>query len=305
MFPMTDRGKGLLEINAAVFLFGTAGLFGKFLPISPALIVLGRVAFASLALVLYTLFKSERETSKQETCSSKSYLLWLLLISLGIILALHWLTFFHSIQLSSVAIGLLSFSTFPIYVAFLEPLCFKERFSFRVVMLAIITLFGISLLAANYSLTDRTMQGLLWGSLSGFLFAVLTLLNRKLITLYSAKRVSLYQNFFAFLFLLPFSFRFLDQITRFRELFLLILLGVVFTALSHTLFIQGLRVISARIASIIACMEPVYGIVFAVLLIKEIPELRTIAGGLIIVGTVFYISITMKNNNKKSTRSVL
>jgi len=289
---MTDRGKGLIAINAAVFLFGTAGLFGKLLIFSPLIIVLGRVTFASLALLIYLFIKRERILIEGKRVH------YLLLIFCGVILAIHWLTFFHSIQVSTVAIGLLSFSTFPIYVALLEPLIFREKLGLKYLVLALISLLGIRLLVPEFELANQTLQGVLWGSLSGLLFALLTILNRRLVTYYKAEKIAFYQNVIAMLFLLPLTFRYLTDINSFGELGMLIVLGIVFTALSHTLFIQGLKNVSARTASIIACLEPVYGIVFAMLVIREIPGIRTLAGGVIIIAAVLYVTISLKNESK-------
>jgi len=110
-----EKGRGLIAINLAVLLFGTAGLFGKILTFSPFIIVSGRVAFASVALLIYLFVK------KENIVLDKNVSHYFLMIILGIILAVHWVTFFQAIQISTVAIGLLSFSTFPIFVALLEP----------------------------------------------------------------------------------------------------------------------------------------------------------------------------------------
>ena len=69
------------------------------------------------------------------------------------------------------------------------------------------------------------------------------------------------------------------------QLGMLALLGVVCTALSHALFIRGLIVVRAQLASVIACLEPVYGIVFAYFLLHEIPSPHTLAGGAVILMT--------------------
>ncbi|MBW6516306.1 MAG: DMT family transporter [Candidatus Cloacimonetes bacterium] len=290
---MTDKGKGLLAINLAVLLFGTAGLFGKLLTFSPILIVLGRVFFASIALFLFLLLKKDFMTIKKKASH------YFFMLILGILLGIHWLTFFHAIQISTVAIGLLSFSTFPVYVAFLEPIIFKERFSIKYIVLALVSFIGIRLLIPRFELTDNILQGVIWGSLSGLLFAFLTLLNRKMVSYYRAGTVALYQNLIAFLVLLPFSLSILQQVNKIHDIIMLIVLGVVFTALSHTLFIYGLKIIKAKTASIIACLEPVYGILFAFLILSEIPEVRTIVGGMIIIGAVMFTTFTLKQKKKK------
>lgn len=79
-----------------------------------------------------------------------------------------------------------------------------------------------------------------------------------------------------------------------RDLILLIILGIIFTGISHSLFISGLKNIKTQTAGIISSLEPVYGIIFAVFLLREIPTLREILGGSIILGTVFYSTIKSK-----------
>ena len=69
-----------------------------------------------------------------------------------------------------------------------------------------------------------------------------------------------------------------------RDLALIVVLGVACTALAHTLFVASLRRVSAHTASVVAALEPVYGIALAAWLLHEIPTLRTIAGAALIVG---------------------
>lgn len=276
---MNPKTKSLIEIHIAVLLFGLAGLFGKFISLPSSIIVLGRVFFASIVLGLALSLTNQNIKLK----SIKDYLY---LTVLGIILAIHWTTFFQSIKVSTVAIGLLSYSTFPIFTTFLEPLFFKEKLLRKNVILAFITLFGVALIIPKFELANNITQGVVWGTVSGFTFAILSILNRKLVKQYSSLTIAFYQDGTAMLALLPFLFFTKLQI-QFKDILLLILLGVLFTALAHSLFIKGLTNIKAQLASIIASLEPVYGIIFAFLFLSEIPALRTIMGGCVILGATF------------------
>ena len=68
----------------------------------------------------------------------------------------------------------------------------------------------------------------------------------------------------------------------------LVLLGVVFTALAHSLFIRGMVVVKAQLASVIACLEPVYGILIALAVLHEIPSFRELLGGAVIICAIVY-----------------
>jgi drug/metabolite transporter (DMT)-like permease len=286
---MSPQNKSLLEIHIAVFFFGLAGLFGKLILLPALIIVLGRVIFAAIFLVLLTWFlKYELKLNLK-----KDYYFFFLM---GILLALHWWTFFQSIQVSTVAVGLLTYSTFPIFVTFLEPCFFNEKIELRDILLAIITFIGVILVVPRFEISDKIAQGALWGITSGFTFAVLSILNRKYVRKYSSLVIAFYQDAAAAVVLLPGLFLMEFTVTS-GDILLLLLLGICFTAIAHSLFIKGLSAVKAQVASIIACLEPVYGIVFAVLLLKEIPGWRVICGGILILAGAFYTTIKQKSSH--------
>lgn len=285
---MTSKSKNLLEIHIAVLFFGLAGLFGKLVMLPALIIVLGRVIFAAIFLALLSLYLKQSLKLNQK----RDYFY---LFILGIILALHWWTFFQAIQVSTVAVGLLTYSTFTIFVTFLEPYFFKEKIKWSDIFLAVITFLGVILVVPRFEIANNLTQGALWGIASGFTFAVLSLLNRKYIKKYSSLVIAFYQDSAAAIVLFPFLFLMEFTIT-FKDILLLILLGVCFTAIAHTLFIKGLTNVKAQTASIIACLEPIYGIVIAIFLLGEIPGLRIISGGMLILSATFYATIKHKYN---------
>ncbi len=211
------------------------------------------------------------------------------LVTNGAVLALHWVSFFAAIQTSTVAIGLLGFASFPLFVLILEWLLLRRQWTARKVATALLVTVGLLALVPSFSWSDPTVQGLAWGLVSGFTFALLAVLNRRLVANRRAIDVAFWQNLTAALCLLPFAWASpaaLGAISA-RDVALILVLGLVCTALAHTLFIAGLRDISAHTASVIAALEPVYGIVLALLLLGEIPDLRTLVGGALIVGAAF------------------
>lgn len=283
---MNTNNKSIAEIHIAVFLFGLSGLFGKLINMPSIIIVFGRVLFSSLFLMLILIFLKKDIRLKRQ----KHYLY---LVIMGITLAIHWSSFFKSIQVSTVAIGLLTFSTFPVFVSFLEPYFMKEKINVSDIILAFITFIGVLLVIPNLEISNNLTQGALWGILSGFTYAILSVLNRKYVSEYSSLVIAFYEQAVATIILIPFVFLYKPEF-QLREVLLLVLLGIVFTGISHSLFINGLKGVKTQTASIISCLEPLYGIVFATLLLKEIPGLRELLGGIIILSTVFYSTIKSK-----------
>lgn len=289
---MDVKNKSLIELHLAVFLFGLSGLFGKFLSLSPIIIVLGRVIFSSIFLLILMLYLKKEIKLKEK----KHYYY---LIAMGIILSIHWCTFFQSIQVSTVAIGLLTFSTFPVFVTFLEPYFFKETIEKADIITAVISFLGVLLVVPKFELGNTLTQGVLWGLISGFTYAILSMLNRKYVQEYSSTTIAFYEQFVVSIVLIPFLF--LQKPTfQSNDIFLILVLGVVFTGISHLMFINSLKNIKVQTAGIISSLEPVYGIILAALLLREIPTLRELLGGIIILGTVFYSTIKSKKSEQSN-----
>ncbi|RZO45916.1 MAG: EamA family transporter [Proteobacteria bacterium] len=279
---------GIISILVALPFVSLTGLFGKFLTISPLLIVQGRSIFAFGTLLIALLVMREK-------LFFQDYREWIWLMVSGSILGIHWIAFFEAIQVSTVAIGLLSFASYPLFTTLLEPLFFKEVLRRQNVVAALIVICGLAIMATsseepNAIISGSVIQGLLWGLLAGFGFSVLTLLNRGYVRNHSPLLLTCWQNGFAALVLLPWSLSESWMISG-KEWSLLFILGVICTVGGHTLLINGLRHVKAQIASLlIAGLEPVGAIVFALFLLGEIPSLQTLLGGLLIVGTTFLIT---------------
>jgi drug/metabolite transporter (DMT)-like permease len=288
---MIQKRHGLVEIHIAVLLFGLAGLFGKFLSLPPLVIVFGRTSFAALTLSAILFYS-------KTPIRTKSIRDFTVLVLLGILLAIHWTTFFQAIQISTVAVGLLTFSTFPVFVTFMEPYFFKEKLRRFDLLTAGSVVLGLILVIPSLDFQNNITQGAFWGTISGFTFAVLSILNRKYVGTYPSIVIVCYQNWMATLILFPFLF-FEDVTIQPTDLLLLAMLGIFCTALAHVLFIKSLVHIKTQLASITACLEPVYGIIFAFVLLDEIPALRTILGGSIILVTIVIASIKRHTNVSK------
>jgi len=283
MKSVPGRWESLLEIHGAVVLFGLTGLFGKWLALSPLIIVLGRVFFAALILGLILLFthRSIRVARPGDR---------LLFMALGILLAVHWSVFFLSVQVSTVAVGLLSYSSFPVFTAFLEPAFFHKKLDLFNVLFAGVCLLGVFLIVPRFTWSDAVFRGVLYGLAAGLTFAVLSIINRFLTARHDSITIVFWQDSIAALALLPFFFILRPVLTG-KDVGLLLFLGVVCTAGAHILFIEAMRSQTAQTASIISSLEPVYGIILAYFFLHEIPASRTLLGGAVILAAVIVISL--------------
>ncbi|MEJ2138985.1 MAG: DMT family transporter [Gammaproteobacteria bacterium] len=276
MLPSFRRAQ--LELHVALLLIGFTGLFGKLITASPATIAFGRTAISATAMYLgLRMLRAEHGRIARHAMPGA--------IISGLLLTLHWLTFFHAIQVSTVAIGLIGLATFPIFITFLEPLL--QRSSLRPIDLLSTALVasGLILVAPNADLANATTRGLLWALLSGFIYALVTLLNQHLVKTESAIGLALWQQACVALVLLPvmiYGGTWPDAATWGW----LVVLGLACTTLPQILLIHALKFMRAHLVAVATALEPVYGILFAAVLLNEIPDLRTLAGGTIVIGAV-------------------
>lgn len=275
----------MVAVHSAVFLFGITALFSKLIKLSALEITLLRSVFAIIALWLVMRYQGQR----LKLNSRRDYAIALLL---GVLLSIHWVTYFHAMQVSSVVVGVISLFTFPVITVFLEPIFHGGRPHFTDVLSALVMLFGIYLLVPGFSLDNHVTLGVLWGILSALLFSLRNIIQSRYFADYPAKQALLYQVTITFFLLLPFGAETVPQVGHTQWL-QLVVLGVIFTALPHTLFAFGLRYFRAKTASLIACLQVVYATVFAGLILGEWPSLVTALGGLIVVLAAMYETYSM------------
>jgi len=314
-----DSVVGALQAHAGTLLFGMAGLFGKWVA-APSLIVAGlrtliaSACFAAL-LIAWPRLGAPRQSgppaeprtppdadaqpraapeaggahSSKGRGGDAGIRHGLLAALAGAILGVHWWLFFEAIQVSTVAVALLAYSTAPGFVALLDPLLHWKRPSGRALLAAGLVLVGVALMAPRWTLGEATTLGAAWGVAAGLLFAILILLNRRLVRVYGPVRLSFYLNLGASAVLLPLLPGAWVPLSA-RDWGLLALLGVGFTVGAHTLFTASLQRLQVQAAAIVGALEPVYGILGAVVLLGEVPGPRTLAGGTVILGTVLWVT---------------
>jgi|WetSurMetagenome_2_1015567.scaffolds.fasta_scaffold192600_2 drug/metabolite transporter (DMT)-like permease len=274
--------KSLIELHIAVIIMSATALFATLITLPPLDTIAFRCPIAALALFLFTRLTGSR------LVVHRADLGWLLL--LGLLIAVHWVFFFTAIRMSGVAVGLTAFYSFTIMTVLMEPIFYRASIDRRDLAVALIVLMGIYLAVPGGIGGGRVALGAVFGICSAFLYALRNILYRRYLTSYPPSSMMFYQVAVAGVILLPFVTPGIDFRMDNRWAYL-ILLGVIFTACTHTLFVDSLRTISASTAGLISSMEPIYGMICAAVILSEIPGLRTVAGAIVVVGAAVYTSI--------------
>ncbi len=281
-----QHANNLLLLAIATLFISTSGTLGKFIDLPTPVIIWCRSSIAALFLYLYCKYKKISISIK-----SKKDLPSILLGAL--LLGVHWVTYFHALKLSNVAIGMLAMFTFPVITALLEPFFIKSKLNPVHILLALMVLLGIYILAPNLNFESSYLKGIGFGVFSALSYALRNLILKRHVKNYDGTALMTQQAIIVSIILLPVMFKMNISNIPSQVPYLLIL-GIVTTALGHSLFIKSLKFFSVSTASIIGSVQPICGIIMAFLFLNEIPTLKTFIGGTLILATVVIESIRSK-----------
>jgi len=286
----------LILLHFVIFIFGFTAIIGKLITVPAENIVWYRMLIAALGIGLYLKFKG-----RSASVTSKQLLQYM---GVGMIIAAHWFTFFQAIKVSNVSITLVSLSSASLFVAFLQPFFFKQRIVWYEVALGALTVFGIALI---FNIETQFTLGIILGLCSALFAALFSLFNTRLVIKNDATVISMYEmlgGVFIFSIYFLFSGKFdLDFfIVSLPDWFWLMILGLICTSFAYVATVQVLKVLSPFTVSIAINLEPIYGIILAILIFKESEEMQAsfYLGAAIILLSIILNSVLKKRKLRKT-----
>lgn len=288
--PKSTNISNILMLNLAVLLISTSGALGRYITLDPIITIFYRCVLAAVIFYVYCKWQgiSLRIASKQDV---------LKVISGGLLMGAHWVTYFYSLKYSSVAIALLSLFTYPVITAFLEPLLFKIRFNKIHVALGFLVLFGVYFLSPDFDLANNSFIAVLFGIASAVFYSLRNLLMKKEIERYNGSTLMFYQILVVALVLSPAFFY--SEVAKVLEQWKpLLTLALLTTCIGHTLFLKSFKNFSITAASIMSSIQPVYGIALGAIFLNEIPSAKTMIGGSLIISAVIIESLSSLRSKK-------
>ena len=264
-----NKLKSLIHFHFIVFIFGFTAILGSLISIESLGLVWYRMLIAFIFLIIIAvIFKINIKVSNK---------LLIKLLFCGVLISLHWITFFKAIKVSNVSITLSVLSLGAFLTSFLEPLFYKRKIIPYEVFLGIFVVFGTSLI---FKSQYYYIEGIFYALISVFLSVIFGLINGKLIKQTSPLVISIYEllggvilTTLILIFIGDFSFDFFN-ISK-VDWFWLLLLGSVCTAYAFVISVKVLKHLTPYSLMISINMEPVYGIILAIIILNENTVLST------------------------------
>src|SRR5437762_2154762 len=253
--------KSFLQLHLAVLLAGFTGILGRLITLNEGLLVWYRLLISSATLFLIFFFTKKLQRISLRDC--------LRISGVGLIAALHWVSFYGSIKYSNVSVALVCFSAIGFFTALFEPLIMRRKISARELLLGLLVIAGIYII---FHFDPKYKAGILIGLISALLGSLFPIFNRLFLKKHKAETVTLYEltgGFLALTIFMPLYLRLFptDHLFPTRTDFLwLWVLSWMCTVLAFQLSMNALRKISAFTVNLSYNLEPVYGILLAFLI---------------------------------------
>jgi len=291
---MDKSQKAYLELHLAVLLFGFTAILGDLISLNALGVVWWRVLLTSLSLPLIIRLGRRLRLIRQRTI--------LQYMGIGVLVGLHWLTFFGAVKLANASITLIAMATTSLFAAFIEPFVLKRSIQWYEIVMGILIVPGMMLIVSS---TDFSLLlGLIAGLAAAFLAALFTSLNKKMIDHSDELTITFIELGSAWLFMslvLPVYYALnpeepLNLWPSSSDWVYLLILALGCTTLAYVLALRALRHVSAFASNLTINLEPVYGIILAWIILNENKELSPgfYVGVVIILIVVFSYPVVKK-----------
>ena len=291
-----DNLKSYLHLHVIVFIWGFTAVLGKLISLEALDLVWYRMLFASVIMTFVVLFNKEKIRVPFNVLIG--------FIVSGIIIALHWLTFYQAIKVSNVSITLACLSTGAFFASILEPIFYKRKIIWYEVLFGLIVIFGLGII---FKVETQYTTGIYLAVTSAFLSALFSVINGKSAKEYDPNVISVYELSSGVLFLSIYLF-FADSFTpaffalSSNDLLWLFLLSSICTAYAFSASVKVMKFLSPFTVMLTINLEPIYGIILVLLIFPENEKMSSMfyIGAIIILATVIANGI-MKSRKKLTT----
>ncbi len=289
-----DNLKSYLHLHVIVFIWGFTAILGKLISLEALDLVWYRMVFASVIMTFVVLFNKEKMKVPFNVLVG--------FIVSGIIIAAHWLTFYQAIKVSNVSITLACLSTGAFFASILEPIFYKRRVIWYELLFGIIVVIGLGII---FNVETKFKTGIYLAVTSAFLSALFSVINGKYAKEYNPNIISLYELSSGVFFISIYLF-FAGSFTpaffalSVNDFIWLFLLSSICTAYAFSASVKVMKFLSPFTVMLTINLEPIYGIILALLIFKDGEEMTP----LFYVGAIIILATVIANGIVKSYKKV-
>ncbi len=274
-----------LNMIAAMLVFGTIGIFRRYLPVSSAFLAFSRGILGGVFLLVYMLLTKRLP---KEKIPGKVFLR---LVGIGVLIGFNWIMLFEAYNYTSVAVATLCYYMQPIILILASPLLFGERLTMKKGLCAAISIFGMVLVSGVLGGSGAgDPRGVLLGLGAAFLYAIVVILSKKTggVDAYSRTTVQLLS---AGLVMVPYLLITGDQNQapfQVSTLVLLLVVGIVHTGIAYAMYFGSMQKLATQTVALLGYIDPVSAVLLSALFLREPLGLLGGIGAVMIIGAAIW-----------------
>ncbi len=248
-----------IHLHFIVILLGFTAILGALISVPATDLVWYRMFLAFVGLgVLFYIKKTPFKLSLRKQIP---------LYAIGVVVALHWITFFHAIKVSNISVTLGVFASATLFTSILEPILQKRRIFWLEVFIGIVILLGVYII---FKYEFHFLEGIIFSLISAVLNGLFAVLNRNISHRHHPTVISFYEMLGGFIFITAYfgvTGAFSAQLFQLSgmDIVYLLLLGLLCTSYAFTALVHIMKTLSAYTVVLAISLEPVYGIILAFL----------------------------------------
>ncbi len=269
---------------SATLIFGTIGIFRRYIPFSSAFLAFSRGVLGGLFLLC---FRKLKKTGDGEKLPPGRLLL---LILAGTFIGINWILLFEAYRYTTVAVATLCYYMQPTIVMLLSPLLFREKLTGQKMICAIAAVIGMILVSGVVGAGDRpaeSFRGVWLGLGAAVFYSGVIILNKKIPGVNAFQKTTV-QLFSAGMTMLPYlllSGGSGDAEWTLSSVVLLLAVGIVHTGIAYVLYFRSMEGLSVQSIALLSYIDPVSALLFSALLLREPISALGIAGAILIIGS--------------------
>lgn len=268
-------------------IFGTIGLFVKFIPLPSAVIAAFRGICGALFIYIYMLITKKRIESREIKSNA------LILAFSGLAIGFNWIFLFEAYRYTSIATATLCYYMAPVFVMIAAPFVLKEKIRLKNIVCIIIAVIGMVLVSGASFGDKRELLGVLLGLAAATLYAFVIICNKKMGEIASETR-ALSQLLIAGVTVMPYTLLTVkvNELSADKTgILFLIIIGIVHTGFAYVLNLGTVAKVPAGTVAVLSYTDPVVAIILEAVVLLTIPKLTVIAGAVLILGATAAASL--------------
>lgn len=282
-----------IALVSSMTIFGTIGIFRKFIPLSSGFLAMLRGFIGAISLVLLMIF-----WKKQVDIAAIGKKIWLLIIS-GALIGFNWILLFEAYNYTSVATATLCYYAAPIFVIIASPFILGEKLTAKKIACVLIAALGMVMVSGIFSASFgglRDLIGVFLGLGAALLYASVVVINKKIGKMPPYEKTAT-QLASAAIVILPYVFLAEDispESFTLTSVFMMIVVGILHTGFAYALYFGSMSSLDAQTVALFSYIDPIVAIILSAVVLKENIGIIGYVGAVLVLGSTLYSELPEK-----------